>query len=170
MKVFSGFLVGHAILFLACSCQHNAVTSGPKENEFSDGFKSEKLESAIDELEDIEKQIIYLEDESNLLKIRSKWVDAKLIATRSRRGELKLAKEMARYGALNERLPDESGFLKTSQRNNWNQKLHHKKNVSEKLFAISRLVERDFLEAKSEFARKHNTSELNASLDAVILD
>lgn len=170
MKVLPRFLLVNAILFLACSCQQKAFIDEPKETELSDGFQSDRIETVINDLENIEKKIIYLEDESDLLKIRSRWVDAQMSAARSRRGELQLAKEMAKYGRLNERLPGDSGFLNTGQRKNWNQTLHQKKKLSEQLFAIARLIERDLVDAESEFAQKHNSRELNASSVEVVLD
>ena len=159
------------VLLFACpllgiSCKHTEKKNELFVEVVEDGFSGINTDSITVKIDHSLKSLDRLKDESKWLKLRTRVVEARKLATRTKLSELELAKEMAKYGGLNDRLPGESGFIKHSQRGVWNTKLMDKKNTSERTAAIARVLERDLNDFKVQLRTKYQGFDFNSSFNS----
>ena len=132
-----------------------------------DGFSEEKSLVIEDEISNSEARIDRLNDEASWLKLRIRAVEARRVAELTKLSELELAREMEKYGRLNDRFPGEVGFLKTADRSLWNDQLMEKRVASEKTAAVSRLIERDLNDLTKKSSRNTVIKKLSARLKGI---
>ena len=141
-------------ILLSFSCRHTEKIEPVADAEL-DGFSSENSLVIEDKISVSEARIDRLNDETSWLKLRIRAVEARRIAELTKLSELELAREMAKYGRLNDRFPGEVGFLETADRSLWNYKLMEKTAASEKTAAVSRLIERDLNDLTKNLQTKY---------------
>ena len=144
---------------LSLSCRHTEKKE-PTVSATSDGFLDDQALLIGDDISVSEVRIDRLNDEASWLKLRIRTVEAMRIAELTKLSELELAKEMAKYGRLNDRFPDEEGFLKTADKSLWNYQLMEKRAASEKTAAISRLIERDLNDLTKNLQSKYGDKKI----------
>jgi len=115
-----------------------------------DAFSPNSLEAVTQEKLDNSDSRIKLQKEAHWLRLRQKMVAAELKANQLRETELMLASEMAKYGKLNERMPDNEAFLDERKRLIWNARLNIAHDEYKQANAKVRLLQRDLEDYRAE--------------------
>ena len=115
-----------------------------------DAFSPNSLEAVTQEKLDNSDSRIKLQKEAHWLRLRQKMVAAELKANQLRETELMLASEMAKYGKLNERMPDNEGFVDERKRLIWNARLNIAHDEYKQANAKVRLLQRDLEDYRAE--------------------
>jgi len=115
-----------------------------------DAFSPNSLEAVTQEKLDNSDSRIKLQKEAHWLRLRQKMVAAELKANQLRETELMLASEMAKYGNLNERMPDNEGFVDERKRLIWNARLNIAHDEYKQANAKVRLLQRDLEDYRAE--------------------
>jgi len=115
-----------------------------------DAFSPNSLEAVTQEKLDNSDSRIKLQNEAHWLRLRQKMVAAELKANQLRETELMLASEMAKYGKLNERMPDNEGFVDERKRLIWNARLNIAHDEYKQANAKVRLLQRDLEDYRAE--------------------
>jgi len=141
------------LVFLFGSCRSREVQSIPEpvaEPAVNDAFDPNSLEALTQEKLDNSDSRIRLQKEAHWLRLRQKMVASELQANQLRETELMLASEMAKYGKLNERMPDNQGFVDERKRVIWNARLSIAHNDYKHANAKVRLLQRDLDDYRAE--------------------
>jgi len=134
-----------ALVFLFGSCRSKEAQPAEQQAEDvpMDGFDPNSL-SAIQKTQ---SDNLYtrqkLQEEAKWLQMRLKMVGAELQANQLRQAELTLSSEMSKYGKLNERMPDNHGFVDERKRVIWNARLNIAHDEYKQATAKVRLLQRD---------------------------
>lgn len=115
-----------------------------------DAFAPNSLEAVTQEKLDNSDSRTKLQKEAHWLRLRQKMVAAELKANQLRETELMLASEMAKYGKLNERMPDNQGFVDERKRLIWNARLNIAHDEYKQANAKVRLLQRDLEDYRAE--------------------
>ena len=115
-----------------------------------DAFAPNSLEAVTQEKLDNSDSRTKLQKEAHWLRLRQKMVAAELKANQLRETELMLASEMAKYGKLNERIPDNQGFVDERKRLIWNARLKIAHDEYKQANAKVRLLQRDLEDYRAE--------------------
>ena len=107
-----------------------------------DGFSDISYEKITAELEDVQNNRKSLQFEAEWLNLCTMVVDAEKYACECRLTELKLAKQMAKFGSFDHRMPDH-GFIDDAERDRWNAQLEVKKSSRITAEARANLLRRD---------------------------
>lgn len=142
------------MVFLFCSCRPREIQSTPKEPVGEpvrkDAFDPNSTEGFTQEMLDNSDSRIKLKKEAHWLLLRQKMVTAELQANHLRETELMLASEMSKYGKLNERIPDNQGFVDERKRVIWNARLNIAHDEYKQANAKVRLLQRDLDDYRAE--------------------
>ena len=98
------------------------------------------------ELAQTKSLLVSLELELEWLVLRKEIVLAKTRANQSRESSLKLEREFTNFKSLDNRFPSQRGFILEKKKREWEARLKVKKEVTKRLEAIVRLLNRDMLE------------------------
>ena len=145
------------ILPLLCavsSCRTgNNVDVDPVSRAPTDAFVHGSIEEINQQVLDNERQAKSLNWESKWLSLRARVVEAEKYACECRDSELKLAAQMAGFGAMDKKF-SQGGFISDEQRNHWNTELRMKKDLRIGANARANLLRRDLEDLRKKILKE----------------
>jgi hypothetical protein len=145
-------LAGGSFLCLSSSCSNSSSQHDPLAS--VKVFSDRSIEILNEELGTNQQTLKLLQFELEWLNVRKKIVAAEILAKEARESELKLERELSNFQKLDSRFPSSQGFISEHEQIKWSARLKVKKEGTNRLETIVRLLKRDMNDLENKLSHK----------------